>query len=95
MTLKEFKAGIGINLRFLDTIDFTPYLKTCEDVHELCLRVESTIDPNIIPKELEGFVFDYLTEDDVAEYLAERYKDNWYFWDEAVVKHYIMWKPKS
>lgn len=90
-----FKEKMNLNLRFLDTIDFTPYLETCDDVRELCSRVETTIDPETIPEELEGFVFDCLAEDDVAEYLAKRYKDDWYIWDEVIVKHYITRKSKS
>lgn len=90
-----FEEKMKLNLRFLDTIDFTPYLETCDDVRELCSRVETTIDPETIPEELDGFVFDCLTEDDVAEYLAKRYKDDWYIWNEVVVKHYITRKSIS
>ena len=90
-----FRERFDTNINFLNTIDFTPYLETCGDVQELMERVENAFPPQTIPEELQGFVFDCLDENDVAEYLAERYKDNWYFWDEAVVKHYIMWKSKS
>lgn len=90
-----FEEKMKLNLRFLDTIDFTSYLEMCCDVRELCLRVESTIDQNIIPEELDGFVFDCLTEDDVAEYLAKRYKDDWDIWDEVIIKHYITRKSNS
>lgn len=90
-----FKERLNFNLRFLDTIDFTPYLKTCDDVQELIERVENAFPPQAIPEELQGFVFDCMDESEVAEYLAERYKDNWYFVEEVVVKNYIIPKSKS
>lgn len=90
-----FKERYNINLRFLDTIDFVPYLKRCGDVRELIKRVVATIAPERIPEELQDFVFDCMNESDVAEYLAKRYKDDWYIWDEVVVKHYIMRKSNS
>lgn len=90
-----FRERLNINLRFLDTIDFTPYLETCVDVEELIQRVENAFPPQAIPEELQGFVFDCMNESDVAVYLAERYKDNWYFVEEVVVKNYIIQKSDS
>ena len=90
-----FRERFDTNINFLNTIDFTPYLETCGDVQELMERVENAFPPQTIPEELQGFVFDCLDENDVAEYLAERYKDNWYFVEEVIVNHDIIRKSDS
>lgn len=71
---KEFQ----INKEFLDTIDFTPFLKETELLSVLMTAVESFVFFNHkeMPPELDGCVFNYYSEYDFKEYLKERYKNN-------------------
>lgn len=90
-----FRERFDANINFLNTIDFTPYLETCGDVQELMERVENAFPSQTIPEELQGFIFDCMDESDVAEYLTERYKDNWYFVEEVIVNYDIIRKSDS
>ena len=68
------KSDVDINLAYLDTIDFKPYLESTRNIGKLIEAVESDYlnDPNM-PPELGGEVFDWLDEYDFALYLKKRY----------------------
>lgn len=98
MTLKEFKAGEEINLRFLDEIDFTPYLESCATVSEVCQTVinNSPISASgMMPPELQNHYFNFLGEDDITQYLQKRYGDKWNFTEHVEVEYYITRKSNS
>lgn len=79
------KSDLDINLEYLDTIDFKPYLESTRNISKLIEAVESDYlnDPNI-PPECEGEVFDWLDEYDFALYLKKRYGNL-----KIVERHYI------
>lgn len=97
MTLKEFKAGEEINLRFLDKIDFTPYLESCATVSGVCQTVmnDSPISASMMPPELQNYYFNFLSEYDVTQYLQKRYGDKWNFTEHIEVEYYITRKSNS
>lgn len=98
MTLKEMKAGEKINLRFLDKIDFTPYLETCATVSGVCQTVMNDNPISAMPPELQGHYFNFLDEYDITQYLQKRYGDKWNFTehiDHIEVEHYITRKSNS
>ena len=97
MTLKEMKTGLEINQRFLDRIDFTPYLESCASVSEVCQELinHNPIPIHDMPRELHGCMFNFMDEYQIVQYLEERYGDKWRFQEELITEHYIFKKSKS
>ena len=97
MTEKEFKTGEEINLRFLDKIDFTPYLESCATVSEVCQTVmnDDPISAIGMPPELQHHYFNFLDEYDITQYLQKRYGDKWNFTEHVEVEYFITRKSNS
>lgn len=97
MTLKEMKAGLEINQRFLDRIDFTPYFEYCVTVAEVCQETiaRNPIPISEMPPELQGNYFNFLDEYDITQYLQKRYGDKWNFKEHVEVEYYITRKSNS
>ena len=84
---KEFKE----NTKFLDTIDFIPYFKQTFSLAVLMKLVDFDYSDSDLPPVLEGEVFNYYTEDDLKDYLKNRYKNlNLYI----AYDYYIDYKEK-
>lgn len=65
------------NLNFLDTIDMTPYLERSNNVENIMNMLEEDYDDtNKLPEELEGCLFNCITIDEFAAYLADKYNKN-------------------
>lgn len=95
MTFEEMKAGEEINLRFLDKIDFTPYLESCATVSEVCQTVMNDNPISAMPSELQCNYFNFLDEYDITQYLQKRYGDKWNFKEHVEVEYYITRKSNS
>ena len=75
MNIRDFKEGFQINKKFLDTIDFMPFLKETQVLSVLMAAVENYVFFNHknMPLELKGEVFNYYSEEDFKDYLEKRY----------------------
>ena len=82
MNIRDFKKGFQINKEFLDTIDFTPFLKGTQVLSALMAAVESYVFFNHkdMPPELETEVFNYYSEEEFKDYLEKRYEKKIYFY---------------
>ena len=84
----NFSVGERINREFLDTIDFIPFLDECGTVDDLMAKVEQTVSMIGAPPELMSEPFNYMNEEDVADYLINRYP-YYCFPEDIKVIHYI------
>lgn len=76
------------NVMYLDTLDLSGYLPQSSDVQTIMTLIQEDYDNNDeLPDELEGCVFNFLDAEDVAYYLANRYKLNVH---EEVIVHYVL-----
>lgn len=71
--------GHQAQLDFLDTIDFLPYLKNGIRMDDLMRDIEDKYDygpfKDKLPQELLEQAFCWMDQEDVANYLAERYNE--------------------
>ena len=69
-------AELKENWEFIDSIDFIPFLTSC-DVEEIMTEVEDYYSLNHITlqKSCGSFVFNYIGVDEFMEYLVSRYPD--------------------
>ena len=85
----SFDKEFQINKKFLDTIDFVPFLKEIKLLSALMTAVESFVFFNHkeMPPELNGEVFNYYSEEDFKDYLERRYKEevNFYLVEDYVI----------
>lgn len=72
---KEFE----INTEVLNEIDFIPYLKEYQNLGQMMVAIENKYNSFMLPLELEGEIFNYYSEDDFMNYLANRYPTKLYF----------------
>ena len=77
MTLDEYDKGIKANYAALDKIDMEKYLTNrpyCK-LHDIMDYIESDYDNTELTnnEDLEGCIFNWLDEDEFAEYLEKRY----------------------
>lgn len=77
MNIQDFNKGFQINKKFLNTIDFVPFLKESPLLSILRTAIEIYCFSNHInlPPELKGEVFNYYNDEEFKEYLEERYKE--------------------
>lgn len=77
MNIQDFKKGFQINKKFLDTIDFVPFLKEAPSLSVLRTAIEIYCFSNHInlPPELEGEVFNYYNDKEFKKYLEKRYQE--------------------
>ena len=65
------------NVKYLDSLDlseFIPKSGIVADVQPIIGAIEEKYNGSPdMPKELQGFVFDWMDDEEVAEYLAHRY----------------------
>ena len=69
-----------INKEFLDTFDFTPFLKNYSQLGEMMAAIEEHYRDIEMPAELENEFFNYYTERDFKEYLEKRYSGQLWFY---------------
>lgn len=81
---KEWKELSALNKKVLDEIEF-PKPDQGEDLNEYLERVESQYATLVLPPELKGFLFNFMDNHDLAEYLEERY--GWAIREE--IRYYI------
>ena len=63
-----------LNKKYLDTLDLSRYLSKSNDVKTIIDLIEKDYDDNDnLPVELEGCIFNFFGNEDVAYYLANRY----------------------
>ena len=75
---EEIKRLEEISKNFYDTIDFRQYIPERGEMplRELMSQLEDYYDnhhPELLPEELEGYIFDVIDEEDFFQYLKERY----------------------
>ena len=73
---KEFE----INTEVLNEIDFIHYLKEYSNLGRMMMAIENKYNSFMLPPELEGEIFNYYSEDDFMNYLANRYPTKLYFY---------------
>ena len=74
MSYEEFRAEEDLNKKYLDSLDLSKYLSQSNDVQTIIDLIEKDYDDNDdLPVELEGCIFNFLGNEDVAYYLADRY----------------------
>ncbi len=78
MTYGDFKEMMRKSMDFLDTLDLDKFIENENDVEEIMNAIEDEYDDTpILPDFLEGCVFNYLSENEFADYLADRYNKKW------------------
>lgn len=94
MNYKEFKKMEEFSYDFYDTIDFEPFFLNGDniemDVSTLMNRIELYYDeqhPELLPKEMHGFFFNYIGDEEFVDYLKERYGFSVH--TEVIEKHYL------
>ena len=75
----------------LDTYDFEPYLQRYRYLDELMFNFEYEVDNTVLPDNFEGCVFNFISSDEFAEYLANRYP-NYIIYE---VSRYMITKSKG
>lgn len=72
--LAEIERTMKLNQDYLDTLDLEPFLHKGQELYYIVEEISEKFanDPNM-PEELEGEVFNFLSDYEVGEYLAERY----------------------
>ncbi len=94
MKYAEYKKGLELSYKFYDTIDFEPFFlngKNIEmDAFTLINRIELYYDkqhPELLPKEMHGYFFNFVGEEEFVNYLKERY--GFFVHTEIIEKHYL------
>lgn len=73
MTL-SYKEQIRINEEFLDTLDLSKYLEKYEYVDDMYSAISDDYDDtDLLPKDFEGCIFNFMDDYEFARYLAKRY----------------------
>ena len=77
MNIQDFNKGFQINKKFLDTIDFVPFLKEAPLLSVLRTAVKIYCFSNhiVLPPELDEDVFKYYNNKNLKEYLEKRYQE--------------------
>lgn len=80
MTNEEFKKGEEYNYKILDSIDLYPYIIEGNDIIDTIHEIENAVEVNriygneIIDNNImQGYIFNYLSIDEIMEYLQKRY----------------------
>lgn len=93
MTYEEM---IKISESFYDTIDFTKFIDSNSnriDIRDLMNCLDEYYDlshPQLLPKEFQGCFFNFINEDEFAEYLNKRY--GYKIITEVIEKHWLQIK---
>ena len=79
-----------LNKKYLDTLDLSKYLSQSNDVQTIIDLIEKDYDDSDdLPVELEGCIFNFLGNEDVAYYLADRFG---LYVHEQVIYKYTLYK---
>ena len=70
----DWREGVKENYKVLDQIDFLPQLKAGTKIEDIMDWAEET-QTVWIPAEWEGFLFNYIDEEEFAAYLSKRYSN--------------------
>lgn len=86
--IDEIKRLEDLNKEWLDSLDLRPFVHAGDDVSYIVEQIEENFssDPTM-PEELEGEVFNFLADADVADYLSKRYDLK--VWEEVEVHYYL------
>lgn len=79
--MNKWKNEINLNYTYLDMIDLQPYLEKATTINELMREVQHDYENNKFPEYFNLFihafeddwVFNYLSDYDMAGYLADKY----------------------
>lgn len=87
----KYKEMMDRSKEFYDTIDFTPFFSNCAmDIDDLQNSIEDYYEiqhPELIPKDFEGYFFNYMDKYEFAIYLKHRY--NMSMTNEVIEKYYL------
>ena len=79
-----------LNKDYLDTLDLDKYINASNDVQTIIDMIEYDYDDTeFLPSELEGCIFNHLSTEDIAYYLADRYGKHVH---EQVIYQYTLYK---
>ena len=74
MNAYEWEQGKRRNEEFLNTLDLKKYVEKSIYVDEIISTIEEDYeDSDILPSDFEGYIFNWMDQYEVAEYLALRY----------------------
>ena len=90
MDYKEFIERDKKARKYLDTIDIKEFMSTekVTSVLDLMECLEEKYQNENLPEVFEGLLFNYMTEEDFAEYLRKRYGFD--IWSETIEHFYII-----
>lgn len=89
-SIRVFRTEEEFNKEYLDSLDLSSYLSQSNDVQTIIDLIEKDYDDNEnLPVELAGCIFNYLSNEDVAYYLADRYELHV---NEQVIYKYTLYK---
>lgn len=62
-----------ISCEYLDQLDWDKYLEKGADIHDIMEEVENDTDNlPVMPKEFNGYVFNFINENEFCDYLEKR-----------------------
>lgn len=89
-SIRVFRTEEEFNKEYLDSLDLSSYLSQSNDVLTIIDLIEKDYDDNEnLPVELKGCIFNYLSNEDVAYYLADRYELHV---NEQIIYKYTLYK---
>lgn len=89
-SVRDFRTQEEFNKKYLDSLDLSNYLSQSNDVLTIINLIEKDYDDSDdLPVELEGCIFNFLGNEDVAYYLADRYKLHVH---EQIIYKYTLYK---
>ena len=68
-----YDEEMKLQASLLDKYDFIPYLENCYKISDLIHKFEFDHDNDDLPSEFDGFVFNFFGEEDIIDYLSNRY----------------------
>lgn len=97
MTNEEFEKGYKYNLSILDKLDLSRFLISGKTIWDIRGEIEDAYDDNEFSPEItemvendimQGFIFNYLSEDEFMDYLVEKY--NIHIKEDVHIDYYIL-----
>lgn len=88
MTLEEHREAVNKTIAVLDTIDFIPFLKESDDLDFLRAKMSNVFDDTELTNNeyMKGYLFNVITDEELVNYLKERYKDDIIIYDYTCYK---------
>lgn len=91
----KYEEMLKICYAFFDTIDFEQFTSNLDEisVEDLMDEIEDYYDikhPELLPKEFDGYFFNFINAEEFAVYLKNRYD---YRLRYEIIEHHYLYKP--